>query len=76
MKDMQWLKETVFCHRGLHNNRDVPENSRAAFLRAAEAGLATTQGKSRSISEGTRSNSRFKEAAPSSSERRSMPSSE
>lgn len=41
MKDMQWLKETVFCHRGLHNNRDVPENSRAAFLRAAEAGMGS-----------------------------------
>ena len=41
MKDMQWLKETVFCHRGLHNNRDIPENSRAAFLRAAEEGMGS-----------------------------------
>ena len=41
MKDMQWLKETVFCHRGLHNNRDIPENSRAAFKRAAQAGLGS-----------------------------------
>lgn len=41
MKDMQWLKETVFCHRGLHNNRDIPENSRAAFLRAAKSGMGS-----------------------------------
>lgn len=41
MKDMQWLTQTVFCHRGLHNNKDVPENSRAAFLRAAEQGFGS-----------------------------------
>ena len=41
MKDMQWLMQTVFCHRGLHNNKDVPENSRAAFLRAAEQGFGS-----------------------------------
>ena len=41
MKEMQWLKETVFCHRGLHNNRDIPENSRAAFLRAAKSGMGS-----------------------------------
>ncbi len=41
MKDLQWLKETVFCHRGLHNNRDIPENSLAAFMRAADNGLGS-----------------------------------
>lgn len=41
MKDTAWLKETVFCHRGLHNNRDIPENSIAAFRRACDQGLGS-----------------------------------
>lgn len=35
MKDLTWIKNGYFAHRGLHN-KDIPENTIAAFLHAVE----------------------------------------
>ncbi len=37
MKDMKWIKEGYFAHRGLHND-NIPENSISAFLNAIKNG--------------------------------------
>jgi glycerophosphoryl diester phosphodiesterase len=40
-KNTDWLKTMYIAHRGLHDgNRDIPENSLAAFRRAADKGYA------------------------------------
>ncbi len=36
---MNWLYDEIFTHRGLYNNKDVPENSLKAFQLAVENGL-------------------------------------
>ncbi|MDE5618722.1 MAG: glycerophosphodiester phosphodiesterase, partial [Clostridia bacterium] len=52
MKDFTWLMGHSFCHRGLHDNKEIPENSLAAFKKAKEKGFGmeldvylTTDGK-------------------------------
>ncbi|MCW0181471.1 MAG: glycerophosphodiester phosphodiesterase family protein [Zavarzinia sp.] len=38
---LEWLRRQPIAHRGLHDKTaDIPENSRAAFMAAAEAGYA------------------------------------
>lgn len=37
-KDTKWLTATPVAHRGLHNNKDLPENSLGAFKNAIERG--------------------------------------
>lgn len=37
-KDTQWLTQTTVAHRGLHNNKDLPENSLGAFDNAVKHG--------------------------------------
>lgn len=39
MKNLEFFKGVPFAHRGLHNNKDIPENSMAAFARAVEHGF-------------------------------------
>lgn len=39
MRDTKWIKDTLFAHRGLHNNKqNIPENSLLAFKRAFDKG--------------------------------------
>lgn len=38
IKDVSWLYEKPTAHRGLHNNKDLPENTMAAFKKAVENG--------------------------------------
>lgn len=38
MKDRNFFKGVPFAHRGLHDNKTVPENSLAAFAKAVEHG--------------------------------------
>ena len=35
-KNLDFLKENLIAHRGLHNNEDIPENSMLAFKKAVE----------------------------------------
>ena len=37
-KDTQWLTQTTVAHRGLHNNKDLPENILGAFENAVNHG--------------------------------------
>ncbi len=37
-KNTSWLTSTVVAHRGLHNNKDIPENSLSAFANAIDKG--------------------------------------
>ncbi|MEC9485216.1 MAG: glycerophosphodiester phosphodiesterase family protein [Candidatus Izemoplasma sp.] len=37
-KDMTWIKTGYFAHRGLYNDKDIPENSMAAFEEAIAHG--------------------------------------
>ena len=37
-KDTKWLTATPMAHRGLHNNKDLPENSLGAFENAIKHG--------------------------------------
>lgn len=37
-KDMEWIKTGYFAHRGLHNGKDIPENSMRAFFEAIDNG--------------------------------------
>ena len=39
MKDFNWIKGNAFCHRGLHDNKSIPENSLPAFEKAKQLGL-------------------------------------
>lgn len=39
MKNLEWIKESLFAHRGLHTkDKSIPENSMKAFQRAKDAG--------------------------------------
>ena len=38
MKDLSWIKDGYFAHRGLYNNKDIPENTMAAFENAYQHG--------------------------------------
>ena len=37
-KDMEWIRTGYFAHRGLHNGKDIPENTLLAFHTAIEHG--------------------------------------
>ena len=39
MKDFSWIKGGAFCHRGLHDNKGIPENSLPSFEKAKGLGL-------------------------------------
>ncbi len=39
MKDFSWIKGGAFCHRGLHDNKGIPENSLPSFEKAKGMGL-------------------------------------
>ena len=41
MKQLDWLIETPFAHRGLHDNREVPENTLLAIREAHEQGFGS-----------------------------------
>ncbi len=37
-KELNWIKQLYFAHRGLYDNKKIPENSMAAFHHAVEHG--------------------------------------
>lgn len=41
MKNLDWMLDTPFAHRGLHDNREVPENTLEAFRLAMQAGFGS-----------------------------------